>query len=146
MRGDGGRADVEGEPIGALAKARQDGDDFALAAQRDGDFESAGAQRLLQAGEHAQVRARLGDPPLFAQRRLQTPQIARGVVHVGLAHLDVVKAHDRIDLDRMGFGALAHHLAVDLAFGGHVDDEVAAGSSPDSRGGAPRASAPRLSA
>ena len=44
----------------------------------------------------------------------------------GSRDLDIVKAHDRIDLDRMRLGALAHDLAMDLAFGGHVDDEIAA--------------------
>ncbi len=127
MRGDRGRADVESEPIGALAKARQDRDDFALVAQGDGDLEGAGAQRLLQPAQHAAGSRRASPTPHCSRNAvLQAPEIARGVVHVGLADLDIVKAHDRIDLDRMRLGALAHDLAMDLAFRGHVDDEIAA--------------------
>ena len=64
----------------------------------------------------------------------------------GSRDLDIVKAHDRIDLDRMGFGALAHHLAMDLAFGGHVDDEIAADLRLTAEAAPLGASAPRLSA
>ena len=46
-------------------------------------------------------------------------------MHVGLAHLDIVEPHHRIDFNRMRLGALAHDLAVHLRFGGHVDDEIA---------------------
>ena len=46
-------------------------------------------------------------------------------MHVGLAHLHVVQAHDGVDLDRVRVGLLAHHLPVDLALGGNVHDEVA---------------------
>ena len=48
-----------------------------------------------------------------------------GIGQVGLAHLDVVQPHDRVDLDRVRVGLLAHELAVHLALGRHVDDEVA---------------------
>jgi hypothetical protein len=47
-------------------------------------------------------------------------------VHVRLADLDVIEADDRIDLDRMRLCALAHDLPMNLAFGRHVDDEIAA--------------------
>ena len=63
---------------------------------------------------------------MLAERLLQAAKIARRLVHVRLGDLDVIEAHDRIDLDRMGLGALAHDLPVDLAFGRHVDDEIAA--------------------
>ena len=58
------------------------------------------------------------------------PRVSRcrsplGIGQVGLAHLDVVQAHDRIDLDGVGVGLLADDLAVHLALGRHVDDEVA---------------------
>ena len=63
---------------------------------------------------------------MLAKSLLQTPQIARRLVHVRFGDLDVVEADDRIDLDRMRLRALADHLPVDLAFGRHVDDEIAA--------------------
>src|SRR5579872_7224575 len=47
-------------------------------------------------------------------------------MHVGLAHLDIVQAYDWVDLDWMGFGALAHDLAVHLRIRRHIDDEIAA--------------------
>ena len=53
-------------------------------------------------------------------------KIARRLVHVRLADLDVIEADDRIDLDRMRLRALAHDLPMNLAFGRHVDDEIAA--------------------
>ena len=43
-----------------------------------------------------------------------------------LGDLDVVEAHDGIDLDRMGFGELPHDLPMDLTLGWDVDDEIAA--------------------
>ena len=53
-------------------------------------------------------------------------KIARRLVHVRLGDLDVIEADDRIDLDRMRLRALAHDLPMNLAFGRHVDDEIAA--------------------
>src|SRR5271155_3750972 len=47
-------------------------------------------------------------------------------MHVGLAHLDIVQAHDGVDLDRMSFEAFAHDLAMDLRVRRHRDDEIAA--------------------
>ena len=47
-------------------------------------------------------------------------------MHVRLGDLDVIEADDRIDLDRMRLRALADDLPMDLAFGRHVDDEIAA--------------------
>ena len=46
-------------------------------------------------------------------------------MHVGLGNLDEAQAHDRVDANRMHFGALAHHLPVDLAVGRDVDDGIA---------------------
>ena len=63
---------------------------------------------------------------MLAERLLQAAKIARRLVHVRLGDFDVIEADDRIDLDRMGLGALAHDLPMDLAFGRHVDDEIAA--------------------
>ena len=64
--------------------------------------------------------------PLLVQRLLEATKITGRLVHVRLGDLDVIEADDRIDLDRMGLRALADDLPVDLAFGRHVDDEIAA--------------------
>ena len=126
VRGDGGRADVDRDAKGALGEARRDGHDVAALAHRDGDLPLPRAQRLLQASEGREIGVRFGDVPLLAQSLLQPAEIARRLVHVRLGDLDVVEAHDRVDLDRMSLGALAHNLPVDLAFRRHVDDEIAA--------------------
>ena len=80
--------------------------------------------------------------PVAVECLEQALQIAAGVGEIGFADLDVVQTHDRIDLDRVRVGLLAHHLAVDLALRRHVHDEVAAhpGMAPQSSvGGEPRA-------
>ena len=69
---------------------------------------------------------RFGDAPLLVQSLLQTPKIARRLVHVRLGDLDIIEADDRVDLDRMRLGALADDLPMNLTFGRHVDDEIAA--------------------
>ena len=43
----------------------------------------------------------------------------------GSRDLDISEAHDRIDLDGVRLGALAHDLAMDLAVRRYVDDDVA---------------------
>ncbi len=75
--------------------------------------------------EHVRVGVEPGELPVALERLVQALQIAAGVGEVGLADLDVVQPHDRIDLDRVRVGLLAHDLAVHLALGRHVDDEVA---------------------
>ena len=63
--------------------------------------------------------------PLLRQRAIDALEIGGGLVHVGLLHFEIVEAGDRIDLDGARLGALAHHLLVHLAFGRHVDDDIA---------------------
>ena len=124
--GDRGRTNVDGDAVGPLGEARHDGDDVASLAHRRGDFPLPRAQRLLQAGERGEIGFGSGKAPLRAQRLLQAAKVARRLVHVRLGDLDVIEADDRIDLDRMRLGALAHNLAMDLALGRDVDDEIAA--------------------
>ena len=66
-----------------------------------------------------------GERPVALQRLEQPLQVAGRVGHVGLADLDVVQAHDRVDLDRVGVGLLPHDLPVQLALRRHVHDQVA---------------------
>ncbi len=73
-----------------------------------------------------------GQLPLTLERLAQAPEVARGRGEVGLLDLDVVKADDGIDLDRMRVGLLAHDLPVHLALGRHVDHEL----TLDARGAA----------
>ena len=125
MRGDRRRAHVDRDAVDPLAKARPHGDDLAAAVHGDRHLPAALAQRGLQLLQHADVAGEAGQPPLEVERILQPAQVAGRIVHVGLLHLDVVQAHDRIELDVVRFGGFAHHLPVHLAVGRHVDDEVA---------------------
>ena len=100
-------------------------DDLRGVVHGDRDFPLALAQRGLQLAEDREVAVEPGELPLALERILQAAQVAGRVVHVGLAHLDVVQAHDRVQLDLARVGVLAHDLAVDLAAGRHVDDDVA---------------------
>ena len=76
VRGDGGRAHVDGDAERALGEPRHDRDNVAALAQCDGDLPLARAQRLLQTGERRKVGGRVRQAPLLAQSLLQTPQIA----------------------------------------------------------------------
>jgi hypothetical protein len=46
-------------------------------------------------------------------------------VHIRFGDFDIIEADDWVDLDRMRLRALADDLPVDLAFGRHVDDQIA---------------------
>ena len=125
--GDGGGADIDRDAEGALGEARHDGHDVAAFAQRNGDLPLPRAQRLLQAERASRDRRAFRcDAPLLVQSLLKAAKIARRLVHVRLADLDVIEAHHGVDLDRMRLRALAHDLPMNLAFGRHVDDEIAA--------------------
>ena len=125
MRGDRRGADVERDPQRAVAEAGKHRDDLAPLAQGDRDLPVAAAQNLLQTAQHGQACLGFADAPLRGQRLLQAPEVARGVVHVGLGDLDIMQANDRIDVYRMRLRALADDLAMHLALGRHINDEIA---------------------
>ena len=79
----------------------------------------------LQGRQHVRVDVEPRELPVALERLRETLQVAARIGEIGLAHLDVVQPHDRVDLDRVGVGFLAHHLAMQLALGRHVDHEVA---------------------
>ena len=110
--------------------------------------QSPAAERPLQAGQHVVVAREAGERPVALQRLEQPLQVARRVAQVRLADLDVVQPDDRVDLDRVRVGLLAHDLPVQLALRRHVDDQVADARSawqPSRRSGAsPRPVAVRL--
>ena len=125
MRGDRRGADVERDPQRAVAEAGKHRHDLAPLAQGDRDLPVARSKSLLQTAQHGQARLGFADAPLRGQRLLQAPEVARGVVHVGLGDLDIMQANDRIDVDRMRLRALADDLAMHLALGRHINDEIA---------------------
>jgi hypothetical protein len=82
---------------------------------------SAGCRRLQDVERGGDA----GDLPLLGQRRLQAFEIAGGFVHVRLrTSTRTMRVAGSMVIGARG-GGLAHDLAVDLAFGGHVDDDVA---------------------
>ena len=108
----------------AFAKARRDRDDVAALAQRDRDAFQPPARRVFCRSRSTLRSAAVSPIPHCSRSAvLQAAQVARGIVHVGLANLDVTEAHDRIDFDRMALRALAHDLAMNLQFLRHVDDD-----------------------
>src|SRR5205807_6818040 len=119
------RAHVHRKPVDAIVKPRPDADQLRTRMHRDGDSPLPLAQGQLQSLQHREVAPQGAEFPLAVQRLEQSLQITGRVMHVGLAHLDVMKMHDRIEGDGARVRGLAHHLAVDLAAGRHVDDEVA---------------------
>ena len=131
MGGDGGRAEIDGEAADrAGMEARPELDQLrrldAVVVDRAGHRPVAGAQHLLEpAQQDGGAADRRGEVPLCGEGGLQAFEIARGVVHVGLGHLDEIEPRGGIEHDLAGLDALAHHLAVDLAFGGDVDHHVA---------------------
>ena len=89
-------------------------------------FHCPARNAFCKASERREIGVRFAEIPLLAQSLLQAAQIARRLVHVRLADLDVIEADDRIDLDWMRLRALADDLPMNLAFGRHVDDKIAA--------------------
>ncbi len=128
VAGDGGRADVDGEAVdGAVVEARPDVQDARLRAigvDGTGDLPVALAQRGLQHLQGAQVALDAVELPLLGQRPFEALQVTGGLVHVWFGYLDVVEAGGGVEGDGAGLGALADHLAVDLALGRDVDDGV----------------------
>ena len=125
MRGDGGRADVDGDAVERVVEAGPAGDDPLALVDGDRDLPLALAQRLLQLAQRPQVDGQLAQPPLRLQRLLDPLEVAALPVHVRLLDLDIVEPGRGIELDRAHLGALADHLLVHLAVGRHVDDDVA---------------------
>src|SRR6185437_296344 len=82
------------------------------------------AQCRLQTLQHVQVAAEAGQFPFALQGFLETLQVARRIVHVGLAHLDVMQARHRIEGYGPCLGLLADDLPVYLAGRRHVHHQV----------------------
>ena len=128
MAGDGGRADVEGDAEQRAVRARPQRDHFR---QRDilmdcgGHGPVAAPQRGLHLPEQDRVERQPAPFTGRLDRRKQPVGVAERAFHVRLRHPHRHQPRRRIDGDRAGFGALAHHLPVDRELGRHVDHEVA---------------------
>ena len=126
VRGDGRRADIHRHAERALVEARPQADDLLATVHRRSDLPGAGAQRALQRAQHVEFDAEPGELPLALQRLEQATQVARRVVHVRLADLHIVQAHQRIEVDLAHLGSLAHHLTMHLARRRHIDHHIGA--------------------
>ena len=124
MSGDRRRADVEGNAEHRLVKPRPHAGDRGAVVNGDGDAPASSAKRLLEHGQDVGVALEPLEAPLALERVSQPAEVARRRGEVWLLDLDVVETHDRLHLDRVGVRLLAHDLAVHLALGRHVDDEL----------------------
>ena len=124
VRGDRRRTDVDGEAIRFFMESGPDRNDARRVVHGDRDLPLSGAQGRLQLLQDRQIAFEILELPLARERQLESLQVTRGIVHVGLGHLDVVQLHQRVQLDVAGLGFLAHDLAMHLAAFRHVDDDV----------------------
>ena len=93
--------------------------------QDNGDLPFALAQHWLQAAQHAQTCLGGLNTPLRGQRLFQAFEVARGVVHVGLGHLDKERPGRRVHHDVALGRGFADHLLVDLGLRRDVNHDIA---------------------
>ncbi len=91
----------------------------------DGNAPLAVTQCLLQLRKNRGFNAQARQFPGRLERLLQPLHVALGFMQLGLGHFDEVQMHARVERDVPMLGALPDHLAMHLALGRHVDDEVA---------------------
>ena len=125
VTGDRGRADVDRDPEGAVVEAGPDPDDIPTAVDRDGHAIAARGECRLEGADDRQVGAQVVQTPLRSQGVEQPAQVPGRGGEIRLGDVDGVQADDRVHLERSRRQVLADHLAVDLALGRDVDDEVA---------------------
>ena len=123
---DRGRPDVDGHAVGRLVETRPDGDDLAALVDRDRHPVLARLERRLERPDDLEVRLETGQLPLPLERLEQPGEVAGRRGELWRRDLDVVEADDRVDDERPDVEALAHDLAMDLALGRDVDQDVAA--------------------
>ena len=91
----------------------------------DGDRAgSLGRARAAAPAEHAGSASSSSSSHSRASASRSRRRSPAATAELGSGDLDVVEAHDRVDLDRVRVGLLADDLAVELALGRDVDDEV----------------------
>ena len=126
MARDGRRADVERDPECAVVQPGPRARDRRAVVHGDGDRAGSLEQRALEIRRTRRVGVELVELPLRGECLSHASQVTCGDSELGSCDLDVVEAHDRVDLDRMCVGLLADDLAVELALGRNVDDDVTA--------------------
>ena len=124
--GDRRRADVDRDAVRLVVEARPDGDDLAPLVDRDRHPVLAGLERRLERAHDLEVRLQPGQLPLALERLEQARQVAGRRRQLGRHDLDVVQADDRVHGEGAQLEALADDLAMDLALGRDVDEDVAA--------------------
>ena len=135
------RAHIHGKAQCSLMEPGPDCDDFALTVDGHGHLPARCPQRILQGLQHVQITREPGQAPFELEFLLQSPQITDRIMHVGLDHLDIVQVNQRVDCQFVYLGPFAHHLAVHLTLGRHIDHHV-----PEYLGRAPEPAPGRQSA
>ena len=126
VAGDRRRADVDRDAVGRLVQARPDADDLPRLVNRHRHPVLALLERRLERPDDLEVRLQAGQLPLALEGLEQPREVAGRRRQLGRGHLDVVEADDRVDREGPDVEALADDLAVDLALGRDVDQDVAA--------------------
>ncbi len=129
MGGNRGGAHIHREAENLVMEAGPDGDEFrrtrcGARVNGAGDFPLALFERGLQQRDDGEIAGDVFHIPLLGQRLEHALQIRRGLVHVGLFHLDVEQPRGGIHFNVAHFGGLAHHLLVHLGFRWHVDHHI----------------------
>ena len=132
--GDRRRADVEGDPQGAIVEPGPDPADHVPVVDRHCDPVVARVERRLEVADHLEIGLEAGQAPLPLQRDEHAGEVTAGPGQLGPFDLDLMQADYGIDDEVADRHALAHDLPMDLALGRHVDEHVAVdlGTTPES--------------
>ena len=128
---DGGGAKIHGEakhrPFEIAGPERDHARGVVVVAlmQCGGHGPVAFAQKRLQRAQKVGVDRNMGVAGGGLQRGQKPLEIAGGLVHVGLFHLNIAKRHGGVERDVTHLGAFAHHLFVNLTFRWNINHNVA---------------------
>ncbi len=130
MHGDGGRADVAGNPVGFVLETGIECHQCGRPAMErfvdcGGDLPVALAQDLLHLAVEIGVDGDVLEAPVGLDSLQQPVEIAERLVHVRLFDLDIAHLDCRVALDDAAIGILAHDLRIDHGVLRDIDDQVA---------------------
>ena len=126
MRRNRRRANVNGNTIGGLNKARINRDNIVTFANSNRHLPFALAQRLLQPAQHCQIGHTGINVPLSLQRFYKACEIRRWAINIRLSHFNKIEANNRLKRNRARLGLLTNHLPMHLAFRWHINDDITA--------------------
>ena len=124
MAGNCGRADIEGHPEGEVTEAGPDPDQIPGVTHRHSHRPVSCTQGRLEISQDRRFHHQSAQTPLLFESGEETLQVSGRAGKIGLGNLDVMEPDDGIDRQGRHTGPLAHHLAMDLAVGRDIDDDV----------------------